>query len=137
MKLNIGDTYYTIGVYGQATTQKWNNDIGDNRAYAAGNIFKTQEEAEFEIEKRKVKAELERYALEHNDPDFEEWNGKNWHYYIRCFQECSTLEIGDLCSRRVESATYFTSEIIAKGAIKQIGADRIKKYIFGVEEKDS
>lgn len=104
--------------------------------FEMGNAFRTLREAEFEVEKRKVKAELKRYALEHNDSDREEWDGRNWHYYIKCFPfpECGTLEIGDLCSRRSESVTYFTSEKIAEDAIKVIGQDRIKKYLFEVEE---
>lgn len=134
-KVECGKEYWTITSCG-AIAQRMADDEYVYDCFEMGNAFRRLREAEFEMEKRKVKAELERYALEHNDPDREEWDGRNWHFYIRCFPECSTLEIGDLCSRRAESVTYFTSEKIAKDAIAAIGEDRIKKYLFGVEAAD-
>ena len=80
-------------------TQKWNNDIGDIEAYGMKYIQNERGKQNLRL-KAKSKSRAREYALEHNDPDFEEWNGKNWHCYIRCFQEIGALEIGDLCSRK-------------------------------------
>lgn len=97
-------------------------------------MYETAQDAEFAIEKLKVKEELERYAFEYNEPDLEELDGcTTWHYFIQLFAEYNKLEIGETCTRKVESVTYFTSKKIAEDAIKKIGEDRIKKYLFNIE----
>lgn len=102
--------------------------------FEMANVFKTVEEAQFEIEKRRVKAELKRYALEHNDPDLEKWNRCYMHFCIQLAPGSGLLRIADYCNFKMESVTYFTSQEIAKDAIEAIGEDKIKKYLFEVEE---
>lgn len=129
-----GDEYFTISDFGIAQSNQWYDDVADNEAYDIGNVYETSKDAEFAIEKKKVKEELERYAFEHNDSNYEEWDGCIiWHYFIQLFVEHKELEIGNTCTRKVESVTYFTSEEIAKDAIKAVGEDRIKKYLFNIE----
>mgnify|MGYP000762525038 FL=1 len=112
---------------------KWQGRASDLRRLALGNVFKTEKDTEFGIEKQKVKVELEQYAKEHNDPEKEEWNGINPHYTIR-------YDIGDEALVRssnhvVENINdiYFTSEDIVKNAVDYIGAKRIMKYLFDVD----
>lgn len=104
--------------------------------FEMGNVFKTVEEAQFEIEKRRVKAELERYALKHNEPNREEWNEHNTHHIIAYDEKDDELFIRYDTLLRNESTTFFTSQEIAVDAIKAVGEDRIKKYLFGVEVED-
>lgn len=131
--LKNGDMYYYITNDGQIGIAKWQGRASDFRRLALGNVFKTEKDTEFAIEKQKVKTELQRYADEHNDPNLEEWNVKNWHYYIEYLPKCDALEIVSMCSRRMESVTYFTSENIAEDAMKEIGKKRIMKYLFDVD----
>ncbi len=59
------DGYYFINSYGQVMHEIWTNNPIDNKRYEIGNLFKTQEECEFAIEKLKVIAELKKkYYLE-------------------------------------------------------------------------
>lgn len=94
-----------------------------------GNVFRNSEQAEFVSEKIKVKAELERYALEHNDPDY----SGNDYYYIIMNTGVKDTSVLEYWKAKVEGATHFTSEKIAKDAIKSVGKDRILKYLFGVD----
>lgn len=127
------DGYWYICSDGQVYNCEWENDRIDQGRYSMGNCFRTKEETEFAGEKQKVKTELQRYADEHNDPNLEEWNVKNWHYYIEYLPKCDALEIVSMCSRRMESVTYFTSENIVEDAMKEIGKKRIMKYLFDVD----
>lgn len=131
--LKNGDMYYYITNDGQIGIAKWQGRASDFRRLALGNVFKTEKDTEFAIEKQQVKTELQRYADEHNDPNLEEWNVKNWHYYIEYLPKCDALEIVSMCSRRMESVTYFTSGNIAEDAMKEIGKKRIMKYLFDVD----
>lgn len=131
--LKNGDTYYFITDDGHICMAKWQNRTSDFRRLALGNVFKTEKDTEFTIEKQKVRVELQRYADEHNDPEKEEWNGINPHYTIR-------YDIGDEALVRssnhvVENINdiYFTSEDIVKNAVDYIGAKRIMKYLFDVD----
>ena len=131
--LKNGDEYYYITNDGQIGIAKWQGRASDLRRLALGNVFKTEKDTEFGIEKQKVKVELEQYAKEHNDPEKEEWNGINPHYTIR-------YDIGDEALVRssnhvVENINdiYFTSEDIVKNAVDYIGAKRIMKYLFDVD----
>ena len=93
--------------------------------YAIGNCFKTEEEAEFAIEKLKVQAELRHYAEAHNE------NEKETNYKIYYHKTNKYLSIQEIFCFLDESAT-FTSRNIAEDAVNEIGADRIKKYLFNI-----
>lgn len=135
-KPNDDERYFTIDSSGGISTSTWNekynylNEIDLNR-YSLNNIFKTKEEAEFELERKKVMIELEDYAREHNDEiDWDSMEEKyficyNHHKYCVCVKFCIFIEY---CN-----ATYFSSRKIAENAIKYVGEDRIKKYCFGIE----
>lgn len=76
------------------------------------------------------------YAKEHNNPEKEEWDGRNNHYSIYYDIKLYSIRIVAnnsyyLCS---QNQIYFTSREVLQDAIKEIGEDRIKKYYFGMEE---
>lgn len=97
-----------------------------------GNCFKTQEEAEFALEKQKVYMQLKRYAIEHNEFKLD-WNDEDQCKWCIGF-ECGTLCVYDYYIFQELNQIYFTSYEIARNAIQKIGEDRIKKYLFEVGE---
>ena len=103
----------------------WRGDRYAESDYAIGNCFKTKEEAEFAIEKLKVQAELRHYAEAHNE------NGKETNYKIYYHKTNKSLSIQEIYCFLDESVT-FTSFKIAEDAVTEIGADRIKKYLFNI-----
>ena len=132
-KPEYGDWYWYISSDGQVYNCEWENDRIDQERYSMGNCFRTKEEAEFAGEKQKVKTELQRYDFEHYVPNLVELYVNNGHYFILYLPKCDALEIVSMCSRRMESVTYFTSENIAEDAMKEIGKKRIMKYLFDVD----
>lgn len=136
----IGKTYWTIcadsptmdGV--KCCTYK--GDIIDCMRYLAGLIFKTKEEAIFALEKMKVKRKLDEYAYKYNDPEKEAWTPGNYHYLLTYSYLTHDLTITEYGMEREESATYFTSEEVAKGAIEKVGKKKIIRYLFGIEQEE-
>lgn len=126
------EDYFVIETNGNVECYIWNDDEQDQNLYEIGNCYKTNEEAEFVIEKRKVETELQRFADEHNDY-FNIYDENCNKYYISYFvcDDCLYINFSNI--HLVGNITYFSSEEITRQAIKTIGEDRIKKYIFGIK----
>ena len=124
------EKYYFIYSQGKLSNTIWNDSSMDASLYAIGNCFRTKKEAEFAIEKQKVITELKRFSQEHNEKI--DWEDKSWKYCITYDYAINKVTyISALTSKRND--IYFSSKEIAKQAIKAIGADRLKKYYFKVE----
>jgi hypothetical protein len=133
----MNDEYWLIGTeygFSEPCCGRWCNNVFDNFQFSIGNCFRTEEEARFALEKLKVIHELKMYAAEHNECEMD-WADTN--------QEKISLAFNHDCTQRLDTATnywlqkeccYFTSQKIAKEAIKAVGKERIAKYLFGVEE---
>ena len=129
-KPQYGDTVYYINYIGRIRKRTWINDEDDLDMWELGNIFFTEEEAEFAREKRKVEVELERYAREHNGPTRSD---SFYLSYNNGRDEKLDYEVWSV--RRPLGAVPFTSKQVLDNAIEEIGRDRILKYIFGVESE--
>jgi len=131
-----GDRYYYISAEGDVLFSNWY--ISKNGAFShidserqdIGNVFKTQEEAKFECEKLKVLNKLKSLS-----DDDQEWNGDNRHYFIVYDFEANDFYLRSNCSIKMPHEYWFKSKESAENAIKIIGEDKLKKYVFGVEEK--
>lgn len=127
------EEYYYMTAGGAINSQKYQAFFNDKSRYAIGNCFKTREETEFAVEKQKVITELKRFAQEHNEKI--DWNNGRWKYYlvydyhypVKDISICSTIYVK-------RNGIFFTSKEIAEQAIDTIGADRLKKYYFEVED---
>lgn len=125
-----GDAYWIVNGFGEAYSYGWRDDEHDNEGLNNNAIFKTQEEAEFEAERLKVLRELEKLGRA--------FELSSLNYFISCKHsvgDSSELIIG--CATLGHSCYgkhYFDDEKEAREAIEKIGEDRIKKYLFGIEE---
>lgn len=59
------ETYWTIGGEGGTILLHWLNDKYDKNKLSIGEVFKTKEEARFELERRKVINELKKYSRDY------------------------------------------------------------------------
>lgn len=135
-KPESNEEYYYINDFVTVDTDNWNDCSIDHKRFAIGNVYKTGEQAHFAIERAKVKIELQRYALEHNDPEKEAWDFKNEHFGLLLKHGEKDIGRTDLKTCQDESTTYFTSSSIAHDAIEAVGRGRILKYIFGIEVEE-
>lgn len=117
--------YYLLASNGVIVEYPYCNK-SDEDARDMGNAFLTEEEAEFERERRRIEAILRKYSSPF------EWGENN--YYIECIHPTPHVGI-DFLNTYNFGIPYFKSREIAKKAIDEIGKDRLVKYWFGVKDE--
>ena len=130
-KPELETCYYYVTLMGRVVSDCWINHSVDIGHYNLNNCFKTREEAEFKLENLKVTAELEIFAQEHNECELD-WSDWDQPKYYMFYGHTSGRVKSDYTCVRKEHRVYFSSQEIQEQAIETIGADRIKKYYFGV-----
>lgn len=122
-----GDWYYWISGDGDVLVDTWDDGLRDKSIRAIGNCCRTKEEAEFDIERRKVMTELKKFARDFVAGD--------WNYCIVWDFYDDELYV-DYRNKLKSNNLYFESEEKAWEAIEVVGEDRVKKYILGVVDND-
>lgn len=127
---NDRDSYYYIDEAGYLRPDWFDEGYFEIRR-DLGNAFLTEEEAEFELERRTIEAIMRKYSRPFKncnpvDPD-------DANYCIEHNINNNALKIGSYRSVNL-GVLYFESEEIAWKVINEIGEDRLKKYWFGVTE---
>lgn len=125
-----GTRYFYLDSVGDIVNAVWYDTGYDNVRLDLGNVFLTEKEIVFAIEKRKVEVELQRYAEEHNGPILED------NYYILYDEDDEELDFDVWVGSKVQGTVDFTSKQLVFDAIEAVGKDRIIKYIFGVESEN-
>ena len=121
-----GERYWYSNGGGMVNSCFWKSEQFDLNRYRIGNMFKAEKEAEFAVEKLKVEAELRKFSRPFMDGE------KNNHITYRpSFDE---LSVSASFGYQDQGIIYFESTTIANEAIDAIGENRIKKYIFGLED---
>lgn len=129
-KRHMNEIYYSICPNGNIVSSVEKNTFYDDNCWKFGNYYNTVIEAEFAKQKQLVYQKLKKYALEHNTEDIDWENYLQIKYFIYYNTKSNDLGIMDVSKRKITGQVYFTSEKIAENAIKDIGEDRIKKYLF-------
>ena len=103
------------------------------------NCYETEEEAQFAAEKIRVRIDLQRLADAANEAELAitgddptVWDTINSHYYIYWDCESECLEVLFEWDQRAD-LIYFPSAEAAQDAIKQLGAERIARYLFDID----
>ena len=128
--LKEGEECYWLTLTGHIYNGIWDGSCLSIGIRDTGGCFLTREEAECEIERRKVETEMLYLG---GRREFK--NGEN-NYYIVCDFDSSHFAIRIFNNKSdgfAPMTIYFDSAKECKKAIKTIGEDRIKRYIFGVE----
>ena len=124
--LKYGDRYYYISPNGNVWGNKWDDCTLDSGRRSIGNCFLTHEEAEFEVERRKVEGILLKYGKRG-------FKSKD-NYYVYCdYYPSPSIEINWCGSAQNQGTIYFDTKELLDQAIEEAGEDNIKKYIFGVD----
>ena len=122
----VEDDYWYVDGDAEVMLAVWYGDDYDKGRVSIENVFKTKEQADFAVEKLKVEAELRKFSR-----PFEIY-GTN--YYLYFAKDDGFIGIACLTTSLAQGAIYFESENKAQQAIQSVGEERIKKYLFGVED---
>lgn len=97
----------------------------DEKNRSLGNAFLTREEAEFELERRKIETIMRKHSRPFKSGEF------------NCTVACET-PINKVYIRTVQfhnsGVPFFASSEVTQKVIDEIGEDRLIKYWFGVTE---
>lgn len=136
-----GDTYYAIDIDGEVRSSTWYDVEIDHKITSIGNRFKTREEAEKTVEF--FKSEHEKLAILRDLSEFAEpadtpWRGHN-HWHFLCSMQTGKfwyLKDDGSCTYKLPVVHFATKEDAEK-AVKAVGEERIKKYLFGYKKEVS
>ena len=121
-----GKNYWYVDDDAEVTDSEWDGGDWDQVRMSVGNVFKTKEQAEFVVEKLKVEAELRKFSRPFKYGD--------WNFEIIWNNHENNIELDWSGYVVRQSVIYFESGEIAEKAIEAVGKERIKKYIFGMED---
>lgn len=120
-----GDTYWYVGMRGNIFTSEWEGFPSEEHMLEVGNIFKTEDEAYFAVEKLKVDAELRKFS--------DSWDLENTQYSFSFNWEFGEFNVEYPDYNQYPNSYYFYSIDDLQQAIESVGEERIKRYIFEVE----
>ena len=120
------NTYWYVGMRGNIFTSQWEGYPSEVAMLKFGNIFRTEDQAKFAVEKLKVEAELRKFSR-----PFEYGENCTEFYYDH---EFGRIMFCTLTASQTQGAIYFESKEKAQQAVSTVGEERIEKYIFGVED---
>ena len=125
-----GDIYYFLG--GTRTSvfeDKWANDSYDQQRFNSYNYFKTEEEAQREIDRRLIKAKLNEIANRLNGGQAIQWNSAIQRKYYLNLDTGVSLILSFSLIDKMEGTTYCLSEDFLEVAVDEIGEQELFDYM--------
>ena len=124
-----GDEYYFVSANGLAKYDSWDNYDFEKRAFAQGNIFKTQQEAELEAKRRNLLTRFRAFRDECNNGWKPDWsnNGEKWEIDYK--EEEGLIALWTSLVKSFSTFGYFKNKEDTKRAIELFG-DEIKELFM-------
>ena len=124
LDLEDGDRYFIVYPTGEIGDVKFSDCQNDYCVVSNGNAFLTKEDAEREVERRKVETLLLKYG------------GRRWfnetseNYYM--YYDLDVIDCTNTYEIHYQGTIYFDTEGQAEKAVAEIGEERLKKALFEV-----
>lgn len=130
-KPSLNEEYFTVSYDGVNRCINIDEDSLDMR-YDFYNCFQTQEQAEAEAEKILVRRMLEAIARRLNKGKEMDWNSSDESkYYIYLEASADILSFDRSIRNKIQGVVYCTNMNFLDVAIREIGEERLKKYLRG------
>lgn len=124
-----GDIYYFIGNDGSIFEDKWANNSYDQQRFNSYNYFKTEEEAQREIDRRLIKAKLNEIANRLNGGQVINWDSAIQRKYYLNLDTGVSLILSFSLIDKMEGTTYCLSEDFLEVAVDEIGEQELFDYM--------
>ena len=124
-----GDEYYFVSANGLTKYDSWDNYDFEKRAFAQGNIFPTQQEAELESKRRNLLTRFRAFRDECNNGWEPDWsnNGEKWEIDYK--EEEGLIALWASLVNSFSTFGYFKNKQDTKRAIDLFG-DEIKELFM-------
>ena len=131
-KPNSCDAYYYIDAFGNVLSQIETGHSSDSAFWKSYNCFQTREQAETEAEKILIRRMLEDIARRLNKNEKIDWSDEDQTKSF-IFLDCKTqlIERDYNLRDKIQGVVYCLDKNFKDVAIKEIGAERLKKYLRG------
>ena len=116
------DSYWTIAAHGYVRKYQFCEDEFHQGVLQFGNIFRTKEEAEREVERLKVLTLLRNMAKAAWGGVRRSWPSEMEKWYVRYSHERCEWLVSYSCGVETPGVVYFPSEKSTRDAIKTVGA---------------
>lgn len=136
-ELEVNDDYWYLGNEGTIYHEFWSGNTIAKRRRAYGNVFLTEEEAEFEVKRREVETILLKYGS--RNPPLKKFDEKK---YIIIAEPKLSVAIGsyfdispypsNVNHTTIMPTIYFDTEELCMKAIEEAGVENVGKYLFGI-----
>ena len=120
------DFYWGVNAKGKVFCDTWEGFKFEKDMLSIGNVYQTENEAVLAVEKLKVEAELRKFSRPFKEDEY--------NYFIQIHPSHNNIVVESDDFYQTQGTIYFESTTIANEATDTVGADRIKKYIFGLED---
>ena len=120
------DFYWGVNAKGKVFCDTWGGFRFEKDMLSIGNVYQTENEAVLAVEKLKVEAELQKFGRPFKEDEY--------NYFIQIHPSHNNIVTESDDFYQTQGTIYFESTTIANEAIDTIGEERIKKYLFGVED---
>ena len=120
------DFYWGVNAKGKVFCDTWEGFKFEKDMLSIGNVYQTESEAVLAVKKLKVEAELRKFSRPFKEDEY--------NYFIQIHPSHNNIVVESDDFYQTQGTIYFESTTIANEATETVGEERIKKYIFGVEE---
>ena len=117
-----------VTLFGEVKSEMWNELTIYRDMRSQGNVFLTEEEAEFEAKRREVVTRVRKYARPFALKE------QSWFPF---FDHLDNKICADFDVYIQSSRYYFASKKDIEDAVAEVGEDDFKKYYLGVVEDES
>lgn len=126
---DYADEYFFVDPEGIVLKSRWDNMNFDINAFSQGNIFKTGEEAELEVKRRKLLTRFRAFRDDYNEgwkPDWTDFNEAKWSAVL---SEGKLEALSMYCNNSFDTFGHFKNREDCKRAVELFGEEIIKLFV--------
>ena len=127
----VGEEYWLVDVFGEVWNLVWDGGRHDDRSLLTGNVFRTEQEAEYHRDKINFLAQM-KIDFEDNSDEIDWSSGSATKYHIQFPHSAHKIEVDGWNTVQQQGAMLTTNRDWLEQYIID-NEENIKKYCFGIE----
>ena len=131
-EVNMFEDYYFVDRNNEVHASMKTDSSVDNQMYTSANYFSDKAFAEQVALHQFLYRKLLKFAYDNECEDTAEWNGYNYHFYIRCEYDDgvdkSVWEVAATVMNRSVNEVYFSKESVARRAIHEVAEPFMEEH---------
>lgn len=126
---DYADEYFFVDPEGIVLKSRWDNMNFDINAFSQGNIFKTGEEAELEVKRRKLLTRFRAFRDDYNEGWKPDWNDTYEAKWSAVLSGGKLLALSMYCNNSFDTFGHFKNQEDCQRAIELFGEEIIELFV--------